>query len=116
MCFDLDVDGTALENQVGANPGSDIPETTRGIYIPSFDEAEDVYRKALEINRAEGRQEGMAEDYNNLGNVYQERGRLDEAEQMYRRALAIFENLGDFVTIEQVRIWITDLEAHRRLQ
>ena len=62
------------------------------------------------------RDEGMANQYGNLGIVYQARKMFDEAEQMYHRALAIFETLGDFVTIEQVRIWITDLEAHRRLQ
>ena len=81
-----------------------------------LDEAEQMYRKALEIDEALGRDEGMANQYGNLGIVYQARKMFDEAEQMYHRALAIFETLGDFVTIEQVRIWITDLEAHRRLQ
>ena len=81
-----------------------------------LDEAEQMYRKALKIDEALGRDEGMANQYGNLGIVYQARKMFDEAEQMYRRALAIFETLGDFVTIEQVRIWITDLEAHRRLQ
>ncbi len=79
-----------------------------------LDEAEAMYRKALEIDEALGRREGMANQYGNLGVVYQSRGAFDEAEAMYRKSLAIFETLGDFVTIEQVRAWISDLEARRR--
>ncbi len=75
-----------------------------------------MYRKALEIDEGLGRHEGMANQYGNLGVVYQARQMFDEAEQMYRRALSLFETLGDFVTIEQVRIWITDLEMQRRMQ
>ena len=81
-----------------------------------FKEAEQMYRKALEIDEELGRQEGMANQYGNLGIVYQARKMFDEAEQMYRRALTLFESLGDFATIEQVRIWITDLEMQRRMQ
>ena len=81
-----------------------------------FKEAEQMYRKALEIDEGLGRHEGMANQYGNLGIVYQARKMFDEAEQMYRRALALFETLGDFATIEQVRIWITDLEMQRRMQ
>ncbi len=81
-----------------------------------FREAEQMYRKALEIDEGLGRHEGMANQYGNLGVVYQAREMFEEAEQMYRRALALFETLGDFATIEQVRIWITDLEMQRRMQ
>ncbi len=58
----------------------------------------------------------MAIQYGNLGVVYQAQGLFEEAEKMYRRALSLFETLGDFATIEQVRIWITDLEMQRRAQ
>jgi len=81
-----------------------------------FDEAEQMYRQALEIDEGLGHHEGMANQYGNLGVVYQARQRFDEAEQMYRHALSLFETLGDFATIEQVRIWITDLEMQRRMQ
>ena len=75
-----------------------------------------MYRQALEIDEGLGHHEGMANQYGNLGVVYQARQRFDEAEQMYRLALSLFETLGDFATIEQVRIWITDLEMQRRMQ
>ncbi len=82
----------------------------------ALDEAEAMYRKALSIDEALGRREGMANQYGNLGVVFQSRGALDQAEAMYRKSLAIFEALGDFMPIEQVRSWISDLEAQRRAQ
>ena len=36
----------------------------------------------------------MASDYGNLGNLYQTRGELDRAEEMYQKSLAINEALG----------------------
>ena len=36
----------------------------------------------------------MANQYGNLGIIYRERGELEWAEKMYRKALAIAENLG----------------------
>jgi tetratricopeptide (TPR) repeat protein len=38
---------------------------------------------------------GTAVIYHQLGSTAQDRGRLDEAEDWYRKALTIFEELGD---------------------
>jgi len=46
--------------------------------------------------------------------LYQAQGRLEEAAAMYRRPLAIFGSLGDWVTIEQVHALINELEDQRR--
>ena len=63
---------------------------TRG----DLDRAEQMHRKALEIDEKLGRLEGMASDYGNLGLIYLTRGDLDRAEQMHRKALRIDEKLG----------------------
>jgi tetratricopeptide (TPR) repeat protein len=63
---------------------------TRG----ELDKAEQMHRKALEIEEKLGRLEGMAGQYGNLGAIYLRRGELDKAEQMLRKALEINEKLG----------------------
>jgi tetratricopeptide (TPR) repeat protein len=60
-----------------------------------LDEAEDWYRKSLNIEEELGNRPGMADSYHALGSVALLRGRLDEAEQWYRQALAINEELGN---------------------
>ena len=44
-----------------------------------LDEAEQLYRQALEIDEAIGRKEGMASNYGNLGVLAENRGELHEA-------------------------------------
>ena len=63
---------------------------TRG----ELSEAEEMYQKALELNQALGRKEGMASDYCNLGIVYKTRGELSQAEEMYQKALELNQALG----------------------
>jgi len=59
-----------------------------------FDEAEQWYRKALEIFERLGLERYAAYDYHQLGIIAQERQQFDVAEQWYRKALEIFERLG----------------------
>ncbi|MBI5570698.1 MAG: tetratricopeptide repeat protein, partial [Desulfomonile tiedjei] len=59
-----------------------------------LDGAEQMHRKALEIDEKLGRSQGMASHYGNLGIVLRVRGDLDGAEQMHRKALEIDEKLG----------------------
>lgn len=40
VAMDTYNDGLALENQIGANPSSDVPSATAGAYIPSLNEVE----------------------------------------------------------------------------
>ena len=59
-----------------------------------FDQAEQWYRRALEIYERLGLERNAASDYHQLGMVAQDRQQFDQAEQWYRRALGIEERLG----------------------
>lgn len=59
-----------------------------------LDQAEAIYKKSLAINKVLGRKEGLANQYGNLGILYDMRGDLDQAEAIYTKALAIDEALG----------------------
>ncbi len=61
----------------------------------NLDEAEAMYRKALDLYEELGHKEGMARDYGNLGIVHQRRGNLDEAEALQRKALDLHKELGN---------------------
>ena len=56
--------------------------------------AEEYYLKALEIYKALGRREGMADQYGNLGNIYLIRGDLVKAEAYHLKSLEIEKALG----------------------
>ncbi len=77
-------------NRAAAYGNLGLLHKTRG----DLDEAERMYKQALEINEALGRKEGMASNYGNLGNLYRTRGELDAAEKMYKQSLEIEEALG----------------------
>jgi tetratricopeptide (TPR) repeat protein len=59
-----------------------------------FNEAEELYRKALEIREDLGRERLAASNQHQLGRVAQARQRFDEAAEWYRKALEIYERLG----------------------
>jgi tetratricopeptide (TPR) repeat protein len=63
-------------------------------FIGDLDRAEQMYRKALQIDEKLGRLEGMGIEYGNLGAVYFTSGDLERAEQMHRKSLDIEEKLG----------------------
>jgi type II secretory pathway predicted ATPase ExeA/tetratricopeptide (TPR) repeat protein len=64
---------------------------TRG----ELDQAERMYKKALEIHKALGEhRESIARDYNNLGYIYWSRGDLEQAETVYRKSLELHQALG----------------------
>jgi tetratricopeptide (TPR) repeat protein len=60
-----------------------------------LDEAERLYRRALEISDRLDDHPGIASGYHQLGILAQTRGDLDEAERLYRRALEISERRDD---------------------
>ncbi|MDU9050859.1 MAG: tetratricopeptide repeat protein [Candidatus Electrothrix sp. Rat3] len=61
----------------------------------ALNQAEQMYKKALEINKHSGCKEGTACANINLGTVYLIRGELDKAEQLYKAVLATSQSLGD---------------------
>lgn len=60
-----------------------------------LDQAETMYKKALEIHEALGHRESMARDYNNLGYIYWFRGDLEQAETVYQKSLELHKALGE---------------------
>jgi tetratricopeptide (TPR) repeat protein len=84
----------------------DTPAIRRGVARASFRlgeieralkrtaSAEAAYLRAIALQEALGDREGLAETLNWLGELYREQGhRLDDAERVYRRALAIQSEL-----------------------
>ncbi|CAK8724864.1 Tfp pilus assembly protein PilF [Candidatus Electrothrix aarhusensis] len=79
------------------------PDNTQGLNMlglllqctGELDKAEEMHKKALEINNNSGCKEGTACANINLGIVYQRRGELGKAEQLYREALKDSKNAGD---------------------
>ena len=59
-----------------------------------LDEAEDWYRKALEIRERLGLERDATSDYHQLGILAEKRAQFDAAEEWYRKALEIRERLG----------------------
>ncbi len=50
--------------------------------------------KALVLLEASGHKENMANIYGNFGIAYRIRGDLEQAEAMYRKSLALFQDIG----------------------
>ena len=73
-----------------------------------------MYRKSLEIDEALERKAGMANQYGNLGNLYQTRGDLDRAEEMYRKSLALFREVGAKPKVEHIESLLAKLRNERR--
>ncbi len=77
---------------VGANIYGDLGRLYQTRGEPR--KAEQVHRKALDLNKELGRKEGMADAYGSLALIYQTWGELEQAEQMHRKCLAIEKELG----------------------
>ena len=56
----------------------------------------------------------MAIQYGNMGNVYQIRGDLDKAEEVWRRSLQLFDAVGAVDRIEIVRGLLAGLRVKRK--
>ena len=75
-----------------------------------LEKAEQMYKKALEIDEKLGRREGIAIRYKNLGLIQQTRGDLSEARVYMKKALEIFRNIGIKPEIEKVQRFIDELD------
>ena len=53
-----------------------------------------MYRKSLGLDEALGRKVGIASGYGDLGNLYRTRGEFDRAEEMFRKSLKLFREIG----------------------
>jgi tetratricopeptide (TPR) repeat protein len=61
----------------------------------NYDQAQDWYKRSLQIEEELGNRENMARAYHQLGVVAQQRGAYDEALDWSKRSLPIFEELGN---------------------
>ncbi|GAB3388351.1 protein kinase domain-containing protein [Lysobacter fragariae] len=59
------------------------------------DDAEEQYRKAVELRGAVGNRRGLATSLRNLGNILSQRGKFDEAQAVLKRAGDLHAALGD---------------------
>ena len=75
-----------------------------------FEQAEELYRKALQINEQLGHREGMAGDYRSLGDIAQIRGDFEQAGQLYRRARALYFDIGMTGDVDEVDRVLSELE------
>jgi tetratricopeptide (TPR) repeat protein len=100
----------ATEDPDGTPPQLDTPagdlwlfatgsQAIRQMERRHLDDAERTYQQTLTAFQAQPtsprQQDGLATTYHQLGNIAQARGRLDEAEDWYRKSLAIEEELGN---------------------
>jgi hypothetical protein len=53
-----------------------------------------MQKKELALDEALGDKKSMADDYGNLGNIYRKQGDSAQAEEMYRKFIALFKEIG----------------------
>jgi tetratricopeptide (TPR) repeat protein len=76
----------------------------------NLDKAEEMHKKALEINERIGPFEGMAGAYSNLGTVYKQRGDYKSAKEYWEKALELFKKIGMPHKVKEVQGWIEGLK------
>ena len=74
-----------------------------------LDKALEMYGKSLAIDEKLGRKQGMANQYGNMGIVYQIRADLDKAEEVWTMSLQLFEEIGANDKIELIQGWLAGL-------
>ena len=74
--------------------------------IGELDAAEQMLRRAIEIEEKLGRPEGMAKQYGNLGAIYEERGDIKKAREYWVKARDLFAKIGMPNEVKKVEGWI----------
>ena len=97
-------EGNQAQAAISGNLG--LIYRTRG----DLDNADNLHRKALEIEEKLGWLEDMASQYANLGLVYQMRGDLVTAQNLWTKARDLFEQIGmPQMMVERVQSWLDGL-------
>lgn len=71
-------------------------------------QAEQMFRKILEIDETMNNKEGMASDYGNLGILYHTQGDLKAAQTMYLKSIALFKELNSPNALK-IQQWLNEL-------
>ena len=58
-----------------------------------LDKALEHYKKSLDLDKKQGRKNGIASDYGNIGNIYRFQGELAKALEYYEKSLILNEDL-----------------------
>ncbi len=61
-----------------------------------------MFKKTLEIHKKLGDQEGLANDYANLGSVYEQRGDKKKAREYWEKAVGLYKKIGMKPEIKKV--------------
>ena len=76
-----------------------------------LDKAEEMHKKALEIDEKIGRLEGQAIRYANLGIVYMQRGDIEKAKEHWEKALELYKKIGMPRDVEKVEGLIEGIDT-----
>lgn len=79
-----------------------------------FEQAEDSFRRALELYQGTGRELSVGITLNNLGNIHNIRGESQGALELYHRALEIFQRFGDSFRTAHVLHAICQMQQYQR--
>ncbi|MGH6887182.1 MAG: tetratricopeptide repeat protein, partial [Geminicoccales bacterium] len=107
-------DKLALEfaEQAAAAAREGYVEQARGVIYRmrgELDRAEEMCKKALAINEKLGRQEGMANQYGNLGGIAKDRGDIGRARKLWTQARDLFAKIGMPHQVETAQGWLDEL-------
>lgn len=76
----------------------------------NLSEAESHYKMMLDMNKHLHNEAAMATDYANLGGLYAQQGKHEEALREWEQALALYEKAGEKENAEVIRGWLNELE------
>ena len=85
-------------------------EQSRGMF---YDEAENWFELALEKREELGDRKGAGDEYRQLGVLHHEQKKLDQAEQSYRQALEIFQDIDDIQRVSRTLGQLARVEEDR---
>jgi tetratricopeptide (TPR) repeat protein len=78
-----------------------------------LDQAEDMFKKSLEVEEKLDNKGAMAAVYGYLGDIFRIRTDLDQAEEMYNKGLKLFEAIGSEHMIEIMKTMLTNLKMKK---
>jgi tetratricopeptide (TPR) repeat protein len=79
-----------------------------------LDQAEDMFKKSLEVEETPDNKGVMATAYGYLGDICRLKNNLNQAEDMYNKGLNLFEAIGSERMIEIMRTMLTNLKMKKK--
>ncbi|MGW8325580.1 MAG: tetratricopeptide repeat protein, partial [Desulfobacterales bacterium] len=79
-----------------------------------LDQAEDMFKKSLEVEETPDNKGVLAKTYGYLGDIYRLKTDLSQAEEMYNKSLKLFEAIGSERMIGIVRTMLANLKMKKK--